>query len=52
MDFKLFTDLINVLCKVADWLKAIVKLPQAERETMRQTLDETYRLINITPVRQ
>jgi hypothetical protein len=48
MDIKLFTDLIDALNKVADGLKAIVNLPKAERETIRQTLDETYRLIDTT----
>lgn len=48
MELKLFTDLIDALGKVASGLKAIVHLPKAERETMRQTLDETYRLIDTT----
>ena len=48
MEFKLFTDLIDALGKVAGGLKALVNLPKAERETMRQTLDETYRLIDKT----
>ncbi len=52
MELKLFTDLIDSLGKGAGGLKAIVDLPKVERETRRQTLDETYRLIDITPVRQ
>ena len=48
MELKLFTDLIDAIGKVAGGLKAIVNLPKAERETMRQTLDETYRLIDTT----
>ena len=44
MELKLFGDLIDVLGKVTGGLKAIVNLPEAERETIRQTLDETYRL--------
>ncbi len=48
MELKLFTDLIDALGKVAGGLKAIVNLPKAERETMRRTLDETYRLIDTT----
>ena len=48
MEFKLFTDLIDALGKVAGGLKAIVNLPKAQRELMRQTLDETYRLIDMT----
>ena len=46
MELKLFTDLIDALGKVAGGLKALVNLPKAERETMRRTLDETYRLID------
>jgi hypothetical protein len=45
---KLFTNLVDALGKVAGGLKAIVNLPEAERETMRQSLDETYRLIDTT----
>lgn len=48
MELKLFTDLIDALGKVAGGLKAIVNLPNAERETIRRTLDETYRLIDTT----
>ena len=33
---------------MAGGLKAIVNLPKAERETMRRTLDETYRMIDTT----
>ena len=45
---KFFTDLIDALAKVAGGLHAIVNLPKAERETIRHTLDETYRLIDTT----
>ena len=48
MELKYFTDLIDALGKVAGGLKAIVNLPKAEREAMRQTLHETYRLIDTT----
>lgn len=48
MELKLFTDLIDALGKVAGGLKAFVNLPEAEREAMRNTLDETYRLIATT----
>jgi hypothetical protein len=48
MEIKFFTDLIDALGKVAGGLKAIVNLPKAEREAIRQTLDETYRLIDTT----
>jgi hypothetical protein len=46
MELKFFTDLIDTLGKVAHGLKAIVNLPRAERETIRRTLNETYRLID------
>jgi hypothetical protein len=48
MELKLFTDLIDALGKVVGGLKAIVNLPKATREAIRQTLDETYRLIDTT----
>jgi len=48
MELKLFTELIDALGKVAGWLKAIVNLPKAQRETKRRTLDETYRLMDTT----
>ncbi len=44
----LFSDLIDAIGIVVDGLKAIVNLPTAERETIRRTLDETYRLIDTT----
>lgn len=46
MAFKFFTDLIDVLGKVAGGLKVIANLPKTERKSMRRTLDETYRLID------
>ena len=48
MEPKLFTDLIHALGKIAGGLKASVNLLKAEREAMRRTLDETYRLIDTT----
>jgi len=48
MELKLFTDVISALGKVVGGLKVIVNPPKAERETMRQTEDETYRLIDTT----
>ena len=48
MGLKLFTDLIDALSKVAGGLKAIVNLPKTERDAIRRTLDETYRLIDTT----
>ena len=46
MELKLFTNLIDALGKVAGGLKAIVNLPKGQREAMRGTLDETYRLVD------
>ena len=48
MGFKLFTDLVDALGKVASGLKALVQLPKSEREAMRRTLEETFRLIDTT----
>lgn len=48
MKLTLFTDLIDTLAKVPCGLMHIVNLPKAERATIRQTLDETYRLIDTT----
>ena len=48
MKFQFFADLIDALGKVAGDLKAIVNLPKTERETIRRTLDEIYRLIAAT----
>lgn len=48
METRFSTDLIDALGKVAGGLKAIVNLPKTERETIRRTLDETYRLIDTT----
>lgn len=48
MELKLFTDLIDALGKVVGSVKALVNLPKAERELMRQTFDETYRLLDTT----
>ena len=48
MELKIFTDLIDAFGKVAGGMKAIVNLPKAEREAMRHTLDESYRLIDTT----
>jgi hypothetical protein len=47
MELKLFTDLIDALGKVASGLKAMVNLSKAEREAMRRTVDETYRLMSV-----
>ena len=43
-----FTDLIDALGKVVEGVKALVNLPKTERETIRRTLDETYRLLDTT----
>ena len=44
----LFNDLIDALSKVAGGLKAIVNLPKAQRDEIRHTLAETFRLIDTT----
>jgi len=46
MDIKVFSDLVDVLGKVANGLKTLSALPKAERDEYRQTLDETYSLID------
>jgi hypothetical protein len=48
MELKLFSDLIDTLGKVVTGLKTIVNLPRDQREKYRQTLDDTYRLIDTT----
>jgi hypothetical protein len=48
MEIKLFTDLIDALGKVVGGLKAILDLSTTEREKIRKTLEETYRLIDTT----
>lgn len=48
MEIKIFKDLIEALGKVAAGLKALVDIPRRERERYRQTMDETYRLIDTT----
>lgn len=45
MEFALFKDLVETLGKI---LKGLTELPQVEREKYRQTMDETYRLIDTT----
>jgi hypothetical protein len=46
VNFKLFSDLIDALDKIAKAITALVSLPKAEREKYSETLDETYRLID------
>jgi hypothetical protein len=48
LDPKFLTDWIEALGKVAKGVKAIVNMPKAERERIRGTLDETYRLLDTT----
>jgi hypothetical protein len=48
MGISLFSDIIDALGKVAGGLKAIRDIPKAEREKYRQTLGDTYRLIDTT----
>lgn len=45
---KIFSDLIDTLGKVGSGLSAISNIPKAERDKYRQTMDETYRLIDTT----
>lgn len=46
MELKRFTDLIAALDKMAGGLKAIVSLPNAEREAVRLTRYETRRFVD------
>ncbi len=48
MILELFTTLIDTLNKVASGLKTLVNLPIDVREKYRQTIDDTYRMIDIT----
>lgn len=48
MELKLFSDLIDALAKVLGAVKGVAKLPKAERDRYRQTMDETYRLVDTT----
>jgi len=48
MDIKLFTDIIDAIAKVGEGLKTIAGMPKAERAAIRQTLEDTYRLIDTT----
>ncbi len=48
MELKRFADLIDALGNLTGRLKAIVNLPNTKREKYRQTLNETYRLIETT----
>ncbi len=48
MAIELFSDLIDVLGKVANSIKSMAEFSAAERDKIRQTLDETYRLIDST----
>jgi hypothetical protein len=48
MVFKLFTDLIDALEKVAKGFKALKDIPKKERDKFREVMDETYRLIDTT----
>jgi hypothetical protein len=46
MELKLFADLIDALDKIARGLKAAANFPKDQRDRYRQTMDETYRLID------
>jgi hypothetical protein len=48
MPISLFSDLIDVMGKAAGSLKLLADLPKAERDSIRQTMDETYRLLDTT----
>lgn len=48
MEFKLFTDLIEILGKVAKGFKTLKDIPRKERDKFREVMDETYRLIDTT----
>jgi hypothetical protein len=48
LNAKFLTDWIDALGKVAKGVKSIANMPKAERERVRQTLDETYRLLDTT----
>lgn len=48
MEITLIKELIEAIGKVAAGVKTIVNLPKAEREKVRQTLEQTYRLIDTT----
>jgi hypothetical protein len=48
MEIKFFSDLIDALGKVVDGLKALARLPKAERDKFREIIDETCRLLDTT----
>lgn len=48
IDIKLFSDAIDALGKVVNALKGVASIPKAEREQYRQTMADTYRLIDTT----
>jgi hypothetical protein len=48
MDFKIFTDLIDALSKIASGFKAITTLTKSERNEYREILKETFLLLDTT----
>lgn len=48
MDIKIFTDLLDAIGKVFAGIKAIAKLPKEVRGKYRQTMEETYMLMDTT----
>jgi hypothetical protein len=48
MQLKLFSDLIDAFAKVLAAVKGVTSIPKAERDRYRQTMDETYRLVDTT----
>ena len=48
MTIKLFPDLIDAFAKALCAVKGVTRLPKAERECYRHSMDETYRLVHTT----
>jgi hypothetical protein len=48
MDIKIFSDLLDAAGKVFSAIKAIANIPKAEKEKYRQTMSETYMLMDTT----
>jgi len=48
MEIKLFSDMLDTLAKIGGGIKALANLPKSKREKYRETLAETYRLIDVT----
>ena len=48
MDIKIFSDLLDAAGKVFSAIKTIANIPKAEKEKYRQTMSETYLLMDTT----